>query len=271
MSLDSEVVPRLNLPAEPAPDADNGGEPRPDRRRGWRHLSRRVVLVWGVLLVALLVGLVWLLSWSSPVPIREVKVVGADEESVAQVLAAAELAEGTAIKDVDVSGIQERVLAIPGVQGVTVELERPWTVAVVVDERFPFAQVKAGDGFEVLDSSGGVIRTSKNQSKKLPVVVATPETMTGTLSVLAALPEDLREDVAAAFSAEDGTYSVWLEGGTAVQFGSDAEIPEKAQVVTSLRRIEPKTINVSVPSRPTVTGQLKLPKKNKDADTVTTP
>ncbi|MCH9817219.1 MAG: FtsQ-type POTRA domain-containing protein [Actinomycetia bacterium] len=271
MSLDSDVMPRAAPDADPDHHLTTGGEVGAAKRRSWRHPSRRVVLVWGVLLLGILVGLGWLLSWSSPVPIREVKVIGADEGSVDQVLAAADLSEGTAISDVDAAGIQERVLAIPGVQGVTVELERPWTVAVVVDERFPFAQVKAGDSFEVLDSSGDVIRTSKNQSKKLPLVVATPETMAGTLGVLAELPEPLREDVAAAFSGDNGTYSAWLSGGTVVQFGSGTEIAEKARVVASLRRVEPKSINVSVPSRPTVTGQLKLPKKNVDADGPPTP
>jgi cell division protein FtsQ len=256
MSLDSHTLPVV------PPELGNDQHPSPSNRYDRWHPSRKVIILWSVVSVLVVVGLAWLFSWSSPVPIREIKVVGADEDSVAQILTAAELVEGTSMRDVDLARIEERVLAVPGIQGVAVELERPWTVAVVVAEKFPFAQTQTGDTFQVLDSSGGVIRESSKVNKKLPLVVASPEMMGSTLEILEAFPEELLDKVGAAIAKEPGSYSVWLRGGTVVALGSEADVAEKAGVILSLTALSPKTINVSVPSRPAVTGQLKLPKKN---------
>lgn len=232
-----------------------------------RHFpSRRSVLKWLPVVVLAISGFAWLLSWWSPVPVRVVTVVGASEDSVAGILKAVGSVEGQALRDVDVDEITERVLDLPGIQGVDLALQRPWTVAIVVDERHASGQVEAENGYVVVDSSGGTIRVTKKRVKRLPLLEGEPESLVTAVAVLNQLPRSLTRRLDSVRTGEDGRTELTLGNGIVVHLGSADSVARKAEVAESLLHFEPSTINVAVPERPAVTGELKLPRANREPE-----
>lgn len=256
------------------PTTDSGAERR-RRRLPVGRLLRRVPLrfvVFAVLAVAVAGVLAWLLSWWSPVPIRDVSVKGAEPEKTAEILAAAGIETGTPIRELDVEGITERVAALPGIESAQLVLSRPWTIVVDVVERFPFAVIEpaatpgqqapaAGGRWVVIDAAGVPIREAGQKPQRLPVVE--PADQPGpALTALAALAPEIRDQVRKATVDEAGAVTLMLKSGTTVQWGRPGEDDAKAQAVAVLLQYQPQGINVSVPSRPALKGDLTLPKKN---------
>lgn len=244
-------------------------EARPRRGRRRRLLRRIPVrfVVFGVLAVAVAGVMAWLLSWWSPVPVRDVTVSGAEPEKAAEILAAAAIDPGTPIRDVDVAGITERVAAVPGIETAHLELSRPWTVVVAVVERFPFAVVATPgttpgtSGWVVVDAAGAPIRETGQKPPKLPVVE--PADQPGpALTAMSALAPDLRAEVKKAAVDNAGAVTLTLKSGTVIRWGRPGDDLDKAQAVAVLLQYQPEGINVSVPQRPALEGQLQLPKKN---------
>lgn len=224
--------------------------------------------VFAVLAVALLAGFAWLLSWYSPVPVRAVTVSGASPAKEAEILAAAGIGTGTAIRDIDRTGITDRVAAVPGIETVDVILQRPFTVDLVVLERVPFAVAQGPTGWIILDQRGDTISEQPDRPADLPAVTG-PDARAG-VAALAAMSPELRGQVKDTTVAPDGRITMTLAGGTTVAWGPAGEDGLKAQVVEQLLRYRPATISVAVPQRPAVTGELDLPKENRLPDPATT-
>lgn len=273
-------------------------EPGPSRRR--RRVPVRYV-AFGVLALAAIGVLGWLLSWWSPVPVRAVTVAGAEPGKEAEILAAAGIEAGTPIRELDAAAITERVAALPGIERANLELARPWTVVVDVVERFPFAVVAAGvpaatasptatpsptpdpsgappvegppevTSWTVIDSAGVPIRETSDRPVKLPQVE--PADQPGpALVALGALSPEVREKVKKAVVDGAGAVTLTLRSGTTVSWGQPGEDDAKAQAVAVLLQYQPSGINVAVPSRPALEGELKLPKQNQpDPDETTLP
>lgn len=251
--------------ADPQVDsAPESGQPTP--RRGRFIPARSSVVRWFPVAILAVCGLAWLLSWWSPVPVRAVTVVGASPDSVAAIRSAAGSLEGQALRDVDVDAIVARVAELPGIQGVDLAIQRPWTVVVVVDERHAFAQMKADNGYVVVDDAGETIRDSEKKVKRLPRLAGEPESRATSLTVLRELPESFTRRVSSVTSDADGRTELVLRSGIVVLLGDDRSLGRKAEVAESLLGFKPGSINVSVPERPAMTGDLKLPRKNREAE-----
>lgn len=232
---------------------------RRDERR--RRITARVV-VFAVLGAGVVGLLAWLLSWWSPVPIREVVVIGAEGATADAVRAAAAIPTGASLRDLDRSAIEERVGALPGVDTVRLEIQRPWTVVVDVLERFPFAVVTNGNQWTVIDVGGVEINDQKDKPTGLPVLGEVAD-RTPVLAALAALPPELREKVQKGTVDKDGDVLLTLKSGVEIRWGLPGpDDAEKAQAVAVLLQYKPEEINVSVPQRPALTGELSLPKQN---------
>lgn len=221
-------------------------------------------IVFGVL--ALLVGaaFVWLLSWYSPVPVREVTVTGAVPAKQAEVIAAAGIVDGTAIRDVDVAAVTERVSKVPGIQSVEVILQRPFTIDLQVSQRFPFAVTQVGDAWVVLDQQGQTISQTPTRPNGLPQVAGQDgaSVVPGVLAV-AALPADIRKSIKAVLVGKAGNVGILLTDGVSIEWGTTGQDGLKGVTVARLLQYKPKRINVSVPERPALSGSLTLPKQNR--------
>lgn len=237
-------------------------ESPPDTSRRRRVPVRYIVF--GVLALLVGVALAWLLSWYSPVPVREVTITGADLAKEDEVRAAAGITDGTAIRDVDVAGVVTRVSAVPGIASVDVILQRPFTIDVQVTQRFPFAVAKTGTGWMVLDQQGGPISESTDKPAGLPeVTAASGAAATPGVVALAALPAEIRAQVAGIAVNEAGQVTITMADGVVVNWGVSGEDDVKGRTVAQLLQYKPKQIDVSVPQRPAVTGDLDLPKQNR--------
>jgi cell division protein FtsQ len=233
-------------------------------RRIRQHMPRRRALIgWAVVAVAAAGGLAWFLSWQSPVPVRDVVVLGASPESMAAIEAAAALPDGQSIRDVDAAAITARVLELPGINAVELELRRPWTVALVVDERFPFAQVHNDRVFAIVDSSGEMIREARTKSRQLPELTGSPDSRVAALQLLEELPEEIVANVTSVAKEDNGFMTLKLRDGTLIKFGKAESVQRKAELILALRALKPKVINVEVPDRPALEGELRLPRKNR--------
>lgn len=256
-------------PPEPEAEAPSHDDHRPGARRRRRVPVR--FIVFGVLAIAALAALGWLLSWYSPVPVREVTVTGAAPDKQGEVMSAAGIADGTPIKDIDVAGVTERVVAVPGIESVDVVLQRPFTVDLQVRQRFPFAASQTPNGWLILDQEGAAISESPTKPDTLPPVSAVDGNVRPAVAAVSALPPDVRAKVKEAVVAPDGSITITLTNGITVLWGTQGDDDLKGQSVAGLVAFKPEQINVSVPQRPALTGTLDLPKQNRwepDAETV---
>jgi cell division septal protein FtsQ len=161
----SSVRERAPRPADVASRAGLIAHQRRRARRARRSARRlravgraaAVLVTAGALAIAALVAADWVRR-TPLLAIQVVEVQGArrlDEEAVR---AAAAIAPGTNLLQVDVAAAEARVAALPGVRRAHVVRHLPHRVTVMVDEREPYALVNA-DGLHWVDAEGFLVTT----------------------------------------------------------------------------------------------------------------
>ena len=209
-----------------------------------------------MLSVLLLVGVgAWLLLGTSVLGVRDVRVRGTGRLTPAQVLAAADVREGTPLARLDTAALAARVRGLPEVRAVEVHRSWPRTVTVVVQERNAAAVRASGPGFLLVDRSGVTFVTVARRPARLPLVSAPvdagPAALRAAMDVLDALPRSLRPQVrqVRATSAED--VRVELTRGRTVTWGSTDRGRRKAAVLAALVSRPARVYDVSAPDAPT--------------------
>ena len=254
----------LSAPAQSTTEPAGPADPGPRRRRP--RLKVRLV-IFAVLAVVIAGVFAWLLSWQSPVPVRTVTVTGAAPDKQAEVKAAAAIVEGTPIRDLAVDQIVSRVGSVPGIEGVEVVLQRPWTIDLAVEQRVPFAVTGSAGQWTVVDRRGQPITQSAARPAALPqVTTAGAAGPAGALAALAALPPELRAKVRTAAVDAPGTITLTLNSGVVVAWGLPGQEAAKAKAVVAVSSYKPTRIDVSVPQRPALSGPLKLPQRNQQQE-----
>jgi len=243
------------------PDTESEPTAKPRKRRRLRVRKARLVLL--VVLTSAIVGaLAWLLSWQSPVPVREVVVIGAEVESQGAVLAAANIVIGTPLTDIDKDSAVANLEALPGIDAAQLQLQRPWTVAIEVVERFPFAVVANADQWTLIDTHGQPIREVSQRPAKLPELTVAPEQIGSAVAAAVALSDEDRARVKIVSSGEGG-ITMELRSGATVTWGNPDRNELKAKTLAALLKYNAQGYNVSIPERPAMTGDLDLPKENR--------
>lgn len=257
------AVDSASVDAEDQAASARGPGKRRRRERGRQSRVSGRVVFFGVLAAAVGGLLAWLLSWWSPVPIREVVVTGTAGDAQASVLTAAAIPMGTPLRELDRAAIEQRVGSLPGVDTVRLEIARPWTVVVSVVERFPFAVVAKGDRWTVIDAGGAEINDQDHKPPGLPIVAEVVD-RTPVLQALQALPPQLRQKVRKGGMDKDGDVILTTKSGIEIRWGLPGpEDATKAQAAAVLLQYRPEKIDVSVPERPALAGELTLPKQNR--------
>ncbi|MCH9719364.1 MAG: cell division protein FtsQ/DivIB [Actinomycetia bacterium] len=236
----------------------------PPQRR-FRPRRSRVIAV-GVLAAGLVAAAYWMMSWSSPIPVRDVVVVGALPETAEQVLAAAGIPDGTALRDVDQQTVVSAAVAVEGIEAAELELERPWTVVIQVDERIPFAIRGEKGNWIVFDQQGEPIREEGSRPKGLPVISGEDSRWPELADALAAIEQQEPGVVREANISDDGLIALRLDGGSEVTWGRSELNQDKAQVLAALMSLKADGYVVSTPDRPSLVGDAKLPKRNTDQE-----
>ena len=210
-----------------------------------------------VLLVAVLLLAVgtWVAYFSPLLVVREVAVAGQHQVKADAVIAAAAVPLGTPLARQDVQGIAERATRIPAVQAASVTRQWPSTLVVTVTERQPMLAVRQGSDFLVVDVDGVAFDRVPSAPPGAVQVEADPSNQSvlrdvGT--VAAALPEALGREVTLLTATGPDRISLKLRSRVTVNWGSAADSPLKAQIVTALLKDgKPRaTIDVSSPNNP---------------------
>jgi cell division protein FtsQ len=244
-------------PPSTGPDEETVRIARKDFRRRrhagrWRRL--RLVLV-ALLVVALVSGSVWLVFFSSYVTARDVDVTGTTTIGDGRIERAAQVPKGTPLARVDLAAIRTRVESIAAVKNAEVSRSWPHTVHIAVTERTAIAVINQGNGLQGLDAEGVLFGHYSTRPKRMPVVVAPPDTADEALveggRVIGSLPDRIASRVDTVEISSVDKIQLVLGNGRRVLWGSAEDSGQKAEVLAVLLRRPGQQIDVSVPGRPT--------------------
>ncbi|HWM06935.1 MAG TPA: FtsQ-type POTRA domain-containing protein [Actinophytocola sp.] len=226
----------------------------------WRGPSRRRYLArrWtALLIVAAVLGLTYVIMFTSLFGVRTVEVAGTEEVSADDVREAAAIELGTPMVRLDTEEVAARVAELPRVFEVSVSRSFPSTVEIHVTERSPVAVRVAEDGVHLVDRTGADYATARARPPGLPVLkVATiapddPATH-AAVTVLGAIPHQLREKVVEVSARTPGDVRLKLANGRLVKWGDAEDNDRKAAVLAPLLTRPGKTYDVATPEFPTV-------------------
>jgi cell division protein FtsQ len=244
-------------PPSTGPDEETVRIARKDFRRRrnagrWRRL-RLVVLA--LLLVAAVSASVWVVFFSSYVSARDVQVSGTTTLGDRRVERTADVSLGTPLARLDLAAIRARVEAITSVRRAEVSRSWPHTVHIDVTERTPIAVINQGDGLQALDEDGVTFGHYASRPRKLPLVVAPPDTDEEALveggRVIGSLPAHIASRVDTVEVTSVDKIQLVFGNGRRVLWGSAEDSGQKAEVLTVLLKRPGQQIDVSVPARPT--------------------
>ncbi|MEI7058054.1 FtsQ-type POTRA domain-containing protein [Nocardioides sp. CCNWLW239] len=243
----------------PAVDAATLKSRKAFARRQWRRrwLAWRYLIV-GTLVIALLLGGIWAVYFSTWLQVKGTSVHGTMKmTSAKEVVEFAAVPVGEPLATADLEAVQVRVLnGLPMVRSVNVSREWPDKIRVDVTERTPVAVVSIGGRLRALDETGTVFWNYKKAPAGLPMV----NTVTGTNSdalreaaaVASALPADLAKRVDHVEVTTVDSISLEMRNDKRVVWGSSAQSDTKADVLVALMKAEPDVAryDVSVPGQP---------------------
>ena len=239
------------------PDAVPSSARRFMRRARRRRL--RAALPWAVTAAALaLAGMVaWLIYSTAIFGVDEVDVAGVDVLRPDEVRAAAAVPPGTPLARVDLDQVRRRVATLAQVDRVTVSRDWPGTLLVEVQERIAVAAVPRGGRFLLVDAAGVAYHSAARRPAGLPLVrlaAPAPQDLAtrSALEVLAALTEELHEQLAELVVEAPARIRLKLREGRQVIWGDATESVAKAKVATVLLARKGATIDVSAPDVVTI-------------------
>ena len=244
-------------PPSAGPDEETVRIARKDfKRRRNAGLRRRLRLVLlAVLVVALVSGSVWLVFFSSVVTARDVDVTGTATLADRRIERAAKVPTGTPLARVDLGAIRARVESIAAVKDAEVSRSWPHTVHIAVTERTAIAVINQGNGLQGLDADGVLFGHYSTRPRRMPVVIAPPDTADEALveggRVIGSLPERIASRVDTVEISSVDKIQLVLGNGRRVLWGSAEDSGQKAEVLAVLLRRPGQQIDVSVPGRPT--------------------
>lgn len=237
------------------------------RDRGRRRL--RVLLAAAAVVSVLVV--IDLGLHSSLLSVSRIEVQGAGQEPVAAVTQAARLAEHQPLFGLDAAAVAARVEALPWIATARVERHWPHSIAVVVTERVPVAQLAEPAGrWALVDGSGRILAvTGARRPGLVQLSVRDPAGAPGTrlrpadtpalavAAALPALPAPRLAQVTAVVPQGGGAVTLSLVGGVAVVLGPPTELAAKlAALTTVLSQVDMsgvRTIDLRVPGQPALT------------------
>lgn len=224
-----------------------------ERRR--RETRRRRLMVAGVAaLLALALGLVWLVRFSPLLSARQVEVRGASMVTQDQVVAAAKVPIGTPLATLDTRPIAERVAAsLTPVEKVKVTTSLPGTVRIEVTERTAVFLRQSGAQYQSVDHAGVVFASSAKPTKG--AVLARTATVDNRLlsdiaTVVQALPPQLRGQLQFVQATGPDRITLTLAKGRTVVWGSAAASEQKVPVLMTLLGQKATVFDVSSPGSP---------------------
>nr|WP_238390784.1 MULTISPECIES: FtsQ-type POTRA domain-containing protein [unclassified Mycolicibacterium] len=214
------------------------------------------LLLWTALASVIAVALGLVLYFTPAMSARNVTVSGAAAVPQEQVLAAAAVAPGTPLLQVDTDAVAERVATIRRIATARVQREYPSTLRITVVERVPVVVKDYPDGPHLFDRDG-VDFATEPPPPTLPYLdadnpgPADPATK-AALEVMLALPPDVVAQVGRIAAPSVASIALTLADGRVVVWGTNDRTDEKALKLAALLTQPGRTYDVSSPDLPTV-------------------
>ncbi|MFF2543224.1 cell division protein FtsQ/DivIB [Kitasatospora sp. NPDC058063] len=235
------------------------------------RLSRRGIVVLGVLGATVLGVLAWLVFLSSVLDVRSVAVQGMSDDKLTadQVRAAVGGLGDGPLARVDLDDVRHRVEGIPRVAEAEVWRGWPHTLRVKVVQRKAVAAVKGDDGqFTQVDAGGVSFATEPAPPEGVPVVelrlsqqandvdgvISRPQLVQGAVAVAAGLPPEVAKRAGSVLVHSYDDIELQLSGGATVRWGSPEQIDRKARVLVALMKQKGTNFDVTAPEAPAVSG-----------------
>ncbi|KHO18975.1 FtsQ-type POTRA domain-containing protein [Mycolicibacterium setense] len=214
------------------------------------------VLLWSALASVVAVALGLVLYFTPLMSVRNLAVSGAAAVPQEQVLAAAAVAPGTPLLQVDTDAVAERVATIRRIATARVQREYPSTLRVTVVERVPVVVKDYPDGPHLFDRDG-VDFATEPPPPTLPYLDAdnpgpTDPATKAALEVMSALPPDVVAQVGRIAAPSVASIALTLSDGRVVVWGTNDRTDEKALKLAALLTQPGHTYDVSSPDLPTV-------------------
>jgi cell division protein FtsQ len=223
--------------------------------------------IWAVVVLVLGAALAAALRYAPFFEVEQVSVVGNDQVSVEQVLAAAEVSDGTALMSVPVHTIEQRIETLDAVASASVTREWPDAVRIEVRERRVVGYIALTDGVGLVGSDGTVYRRQSEVPRTLPALTGVSGAVGATVTsggeassaavfaVAESLPRELQRAVAQVEADDTRDVRVVFDDGVVVTWGSAASAAQKVSVVTLLRERKEwgrafTRVDVSAPDAP---------------------
>jgi cell division protein FtsQ len=276
------VTPRTSSTGRTTGGAAPRRRPAADRRIAERRKAilaararrRRRVLGWGLAVLALTVGVAYLIR--TPLfGLTTVRVTGTEAVAEAEILEAARVRIGEPYLGLDLAAIGARVAALPRVAAVRVTRDYPSSLRIAVTERPPVASVSSGHVFYWLVAADGtVLEAVDGRPAGLPYVASVPlpdgvgpgsrlppgNELANALAALGGMDPKLKNQVTGVNARTLDSLEFTLNDGTRVLYGLAVDQPAKDAAVQLIRRTlkregrEAQRIDVRNPSAPTVTA-----------------
>jgi cell division protein FtsQ len=224
------------------------------RAEPWR------VAFFGVLILAVLGGLAWVLLGSSLLAVRHVEVSGNHLVTAGQVRDAAEIRPGQPLATVNTAAIAERVERLAPVLSARVSRSWPDTIVILVRERTPSIAVPTPSGFALVDQYGVTVTLAARKPAGMPLLASPPAILLGNPAVRAAvlvlrqLPPRLRQQVRSVSATAADAVTLELANGITVVWGGPGQSGQKAAELVLLMRTHARYFDVSDPTTAVTQG-----------------
>ncbi|ODR19779.1 cell division protein FtsQ [Mycolicibacterium porcinum] len=214
------------------------------------------VLLWSALASVVAVALGLVLYFTPVMSARNVAISGATAVPQEQVLAAAAVAPGTPLLQINTDAVAERVATIRRIATARVQREYPSTLRITVVERVPVVVKDYPDGPHLFDRDG-VDFATEPPPPTLPYLDAdhpgpTDPATKAALEVMLALPPDVVAQVGRIAAPSVASIALTLTDGRVVVWGTNDRTDEKALKLAALLTQPGRTYDVSSPDLPTV-------------------
>ncbi len=237
--------------AGPAPGSEIFARHRRERRR---TLLRRLLIALAALAVVL--GGIWLVFFSSVLAVTGADVRGADVVDEDEVTTAARVPVGVPLATVDLEAIRARVEDLAPVRSADVSRSWPDKVRIDVTEREALAFVAWNGGWRGFDEAGVLFRDYDTMPKGMPqvrVTSTTPvEALAESAAIVRSLPRGLLRQVEYVEVGSIDDITLRLRDAAVVRWGSADQSNDKAAVLEVLLRQPARVYDVTAPGRPTI-------------------
>ncbi|OAN27407.1 cell division protein FtsQ/DivIB [Mycolicibacterium iranicum] len=233
------------------------GQPEPQTKTLGRGTVRGLkVLMWTAVLAVVVVGLGLLLYFTPIMSARSILVTGVGAVTQEEVVAAAAVAPGTPLLQVNTDAVAERVAGIRRVASARVQRQYPSTLRITIVERVPVVVRDYPDGVHLFDKDGVDFATgppppgipyleTDNPGPNDPATEA-------ALQVMTSLRPDVASQVGRVSAPSMASITLTLIDGRTVVWGTTDRTEEKALKLAALLTQPGQVYDVSSPDLPTV-------------------